>query len=43
MSRIKVITLTPEQQTALEHGLHTGQSAAFRKRGFSQALPDHSA
>jgi transposase len=32
MSRIKVITLTPEQQTALEHGYRTGQSAAFRKR-----------
>ena len=32
MSRIKVITLTPEQQTALEHGYHTGHSAAFRKR-----------
>jgi transposase len=32
MSRIKVITLTPEQQTALEHGYHTGSSAAFRKR-----------
>jgi transposase len=32
MSRIKVITLTPEQQTALEHGYHTAQSAAFRQR-----------
>ena len=32
MSRIKVITLTPEQQTALEHGYRSGQSAAFRKR-----------
>jgi transposase len=32
MSRIKVITLTPEQQTALEHGYRTGQSAAFRQR-----------
>ena len=32
MPRIKVITLTPEQQTALEHGYRTGQSAAFRKR-----------
>ena len=32
MSRIKVITLTPEQQTALEHGYRTEQSAAFRKR-----------
>jgi transposase len=32
MPRIKVITLTPEQQTALEHGYRTGPSAAFRKR-----------
>ena len=32
MPRIKVITLKPEQQTALEHGYRTGQSAAFRKR-----------
>jgi transposase len=32
MSRIKVITLTPEEQTALERGYRTGQSAAFRKR-----------
>ena len=32
MPRIKVITLTPEQQTALEHGYGSGQSAVFRKR-----------
>ena len=32
MPRIKVITLTPEQQTALEHGYRSGQSAAFRQR-----------
>jgi transposase len=32
MSRLKVITLTPEEQTALEHGYGTGPSAAFRKR-----------
>ena len=32
MSRLKVISLTPEQQTALEHGYRTGQSAAFRQR-----------
>ena len=32
MSRIKVITLTPEEQSALEHGYRTGQSAAFRQR-----------
>ena len=32
MSRLKVISLTPEEQTVLEHGYRTGQSAAFRKR-----------
>ena len=32
MARIKNISLTPEQQTSLEHGYRTGQSAAFRKR-----------
>ena len=32
MARIKSITLTPQEQTGLEHGYRTGQSAAFRKR-----------
>jgi transposase len=32
MSRLKVITLTPEQRTTLEHGFRTGQSTAFRQR-----------
>ena len=32
MARIKVITLTPEEQTALEDGYRSGQSAAFRQR-----------
>ncbi len=32
MARIKVITLTPEEQTALERGYRSGQSAAFRQR-----------
>lgn len=32
MAQIKVITLTPEQQTALEHAFGTSHSAAFRQR-----------
>ena len=32
MAQIKVITLTAEQQTELEHAFRTSQSAAFRKR-----------
>ena len=32
MSRLKVISLTPAEQTALEEGYRSGQSAAFRKR-----------
>ncbi len=32
MGQIKVITLTPEAQNALEHGFRTSQSAAFRQR-----------
>ena len=32
MARIKVITLTPQEQTALEQGHKTGQSAVFRQR-----------
>lgn len=32
MSRIKVITLTPQEQTALQQGHKTGSSAAFRQR-----------
>ena len=32
MAQIKVISLTPEEQTALEHGYRSGHSAAFRQR-----------
>jgi transposase len=32
MSRIKVITLTPEEQSSLESGFRNGHSAAFRQR-----------
>ncbi len=32
MAQIKVITLTPEAQSALEHGFRSGHSAAFRQR-----------
>ena len=32
MAQLKVISLTREEQTALEHGYHNGHSAAFRQR-----------
>ena len=32
MAQIKVITLSPEQQTELEHAFRTSHSAAFRQR-----------
>lgn len=32
MAQIKVIILTPEAQSALEHGYRSGHSAAFRRR-----------
>lgn len=32
MAQIKVITLSPEEQSALEHAFRTSQSAAFRQR-----------
>lgn len=32
MAQIKVINLSPEAQSALEHAFRTNQSAAFRKR-----------
>src|SRR4028119_1120936 len=32
MAEIKVVTLTPEAQSALEHGFCSGHSAAFRQR-----------